>query len=41
MNTTHPRGTICVERKVCGQVMWLTLANQNAYREWVGCFSIL
>lgn len=37
----YPRGTICVERKVRGTTMWLALRNQTAYREWVGCFSIL
>ena len=36
-----PRGTICVERVVYGQLEWLPLANPRHYREWVGCFSVL
>ena len=36
-----PQGTICVERMVNGSLQWLALANQSAYREWAGCFSII
>ena len=36
-----PQGTICVERMVNGNPEWLPLDNQNAYREWEGCFSII
>ena len=35
------RGVICVERWVLGQLEWLPLANQRAYKEWTGCFSLL
>jgi len=34
-------GVICVERVVNGQVEWLPLLNQNSYKEWSGCFSII
>lgn len=36
-----PRGTICVERVVNGNLEWLPLADQRWFREWHGCFSIL
>ena len=35
------RAVICVERIVNGEVKWLPLADQWAYREWIGCFSLL
>lgn len=35
------RAVICVERIVNGKTEWLPIANQWAYREWVGCFSLL
>jgi len=36
-----PQGTICVERMVNGSPEWLALDNQESYREWEGCFSIV
>ena len=35
------RAVICVERIVNGKTEWLPIANQWAYREWAGCFSLL
>jgi hypothetical protein len=35
------RGVICVERMVNGKREWLPLDNQLAYKEFVGCFSVL
>lgn len=36
-----PRGTICVVREVNGRLCVLRLQNQQAFREWAGCFSII
>ena len=36
-----PRGTVCVERSVSGEVKWLAIENPKHFREWLGCFSIL
>lgn len=38
---TDMRGLICVERMVADRLEWLPIVNQSAYREWVGCFSLL
>lgn len=35
------RGIICVLRQVRGQEEILPLADQNSWREWDGCFSLL
>lgn len=35
------RGDICVIREVNGKECVFRISNQLAYREWVGCFSII
>jgi len=35
------RGDICVAREVNGVWCVLRIENQRAYREWLGCFSIV
>ena len=35
------KGIVCVERMVNGKLEWIPLVNQNQYKEWNGCFSIL
>ena len=37
----HPRGTICVLRVASGRLEALALFNQQSFREWNGCFSIV
>ena len=35
------RGVICVERIMKGRTVWIPLFRQEAYSQWVNCFSII
>lgn len=35
------RGTICVERRMKGHLLWMPLFRQDTYKEWSNCFSVL